>query len=63
MTVDLRPWRRLLVVWLPVVVLFLASAGFFVWQTSESGGRRTLVRNQIQDLDSQHSGGIPELPG
>lgn len=30
MNIDLRPWRRLLAVWLPVVVLFLVSAGFFV---------------------------------
>jgi Tfp pilus assembly protein PilO len=55
MNIDLRPWRRLLAVWLPVVVLFLASAGFFVWQTSESGGRRTLVRNHIQDLEQEIS--------
>jgi Tfp pilus assembly protein PilO len=53
MNIDLRPWRRLLAVWLPVVVLFLASAAFFVWQTSESGGRRTLVRNQIRDLEQE----------
>jgi Tfp pilus assembly protein PilO len=53
MTIDLRPWRRLLAVWLPVVVLCVATAAFFVWQTSESGGRRTLVRNQIEDLETE----------
>lgn len=53
MTIDLRPWRRLLAAWLPAVVLFVVSAGFFVWQTSESGGRRTLVRNQIEDLETE----------
>ena len=53
MTIDFRPWRRLLAVWLPVVVLCVVSAGFFVWQTSESGGRRNLVRNQIEDLEAE----------
>ena len=53
MTVDLRPWRRLLAVWLPAVVLCVVSAAVFVWQTSESGGRRTQVRNQIGDLERE----------
>jgi len=52
-TVDLRPWRRLLAVWLPAVVLCVVSAAVFVWQTSESGGRRTQVRNQIGDLERE----------
>jgi Tfp pilus assembly protein PilO len=50
-TIDLRPWRRLLAVWLPAVVLCVLSATVFVWQTSESGGRRAQVRNQIEELE------------
>jgi type IV pilus assembly protein PilO len=52
-TVDLRPWRRLLAAWLPAVVLCVASATVFVWQTSESGGRRAQVRNQIEELEQE----------
>jgi Tfp pilus assembly protein PilO len=49
-TIDLRPWRRLLAVWLPAVVLCAVTAAFYVWQTSESGGRRAQIRHQIEDL-------------
>jgi Tfp pilus assembly protein PilO len=52
-TIDLRPWRRLFAVWLPAVVLFVVSATVFVWQTSESGGRRAQVRNQIEELEQE----------
>jgi Tfp pilus assembly protein PilO len=52
-TIDLRPWRRLLAVWLPAVVLCVVSAAVFVWQTSESGGRRAQVRNQIDELEQE----------
>lgn len=53
MTIDLRPWRRLLAVWLPAVVLCAVTAGAYVWQTSESGGRRAQIRNQIEDLEKE----------
>ena len=53
MTIDLRPWRRLLAVWLPAVVLCALTAGIYIWQTSESGGRRAQIRNQIQDLEQE----------
>lgn len=53
MIIDLRPWRRLLAVWLPAVALCVVSAIVFVWQTSESGGRRTQVRNQIDELERE----------
>ena len=43
MMIDLRPWRRLLSVWLPTVVLCVVTASFYIWQTSESGGRRARV--------------------
>jgi Tfp pilus assembly protein PilO len=52
-TVDLRPWKRLLTVWLPAVVLCAVTAAFFVWQTSESGGRRAQIRSQIEDLEQE----------
>jgi len=53
MTIDLRPWRRLFAVWLPGVVLCVVSATVFAWQTSESGGRRAQVRNQIAELEQE----------
>jgi len=52
-TIDLRPWRRLLAVWLPAVVLCALTAGAYVWQTSESGGRRAQIRRQIDDLEQE----------
>jgi len=52
-TIDLRPWRRLLAVWLPTVVLCALTAGAYVWQTSESGGRRAQIRHQIEDLEQE----------
>jgi len=53
MTVDLRPWRRLLPVWLPAVVLCLGAAVLYAWQTSESGGRRAQVRDRVLDLEAE----------
>jgi Tfp pilus assembly protein PilO len=53
MTIDFRPWRRLLAVWVPAVVLCFVSAAVFVWQTSESGGRRSQVRKHIADLERE----------
>ena len=55
MTLDLRPWRRLLAVWLPTVVLCTLTVGAYVWQTSESGGRRAQLRHQIEDLEREIS--------
>jgi len=51
-TVDLRPWKRLLPVWLPAVVLCVVAAGLFAWQTSESGGRRSQVRDRAAELEA-----------
>lgn len=53
MTLDFRPWRRLVAVWLPAVVLCVAAAFLYAWQTSESGGRRANVRNEILRLDAE----------
>lgn len=53
MNIDFRPWRRLLAVWLPAVALCVVSAAFYIWQTSDSGGRRTQIREQIGDLEQE----------
>lgn len=53
MTLDLRPWRRLLAVWLPAVVVCVVTVAFYVWQSSESGGRRAQIRQQIEDLEQE----------
>jgi hypothetical protein len=33
--------------------LCVISAGLLIWQTSESGGRAALVRNSVEDLESE----------
>jgi hypothetical protein len=53
MTFDLRPWQRLLPVWLPAVVVCIAAAVLFAWQTSESGGRRAQIRERITELEGE----------
>jgi Tfp pilus assembly protein PilO len=40
-------------VWLPAVVLCAVTAGAYIWQTSESGGRRAQIRHQIEDLEQE----------
>jgi Tfp pilus assembly protein PilO len=52
-TIDWRPWRRLLPVWLPAVALCVISAAVFLWQSSESGGRAAGVRNEVEDLEAE----------
>jgi len=52
-TIDLRPWKRLLAVWLPAVMVCIAAVVLYAWQTSESGGRRAQVRSQIDELESE----------
>lgn len=53
MTVDFRPWRRLVAVWLPAVILCVAATFLYAWQTSDSGGRRASVRDEILRLDAE----------
>ncbi len=53
MTTAWQPWRRLLPAWLPAVVICVLSAGVYVWQTSETGGRAALVRNSVEDLETE----------
>jgi Tfp pilus assembly protein PilO len=43
----------MLAIWLPAVVLFVVTAAFYVWQTSESGGRRAKIQNDIEELEQE----------
>lgn len=49
----LRPWRRLLPVWLPTVLVCLVAGAALIWQTSESGGRAALISNSVADLEGE----------
>jgi len=51
-TIDFRPWKRLIAVWLPAVTVCAAAAFLYGWQTSESGGRRASVREEIAELEA-----------
>lgn len=53
MTAAWQPWRRLLPVWLPAVVICVLAAGAYIWQTSETGGRAALVRSRIEELEKE----------
>jgi len=53
MTVDLRPWRRLLPIWLPAVGLCVAAAALYLWQSSESGGRAAGLHSQIEEFEAE----------
>lgn len=50
MTFDWRPWRQMLPVWLPTVVLAVLSTGFFFYQTSDSVGRRATLQARTEEL-------------
>ena len=51
--IDLRPWRQMLPIWLPAVVLAILSLGFFFYQTSDSVGRRASLADDISDLEAE----------
>ena len=53
MTFDLRPWRRLLPIWLPAVGLCVVAAALYLWQSSESGGRAAGLRSQIEEFEAE----------
>jgi Tfp pilus assembly protein PilO len=59
MMIDVRPWQRLVAVWLPAIALCAAATAFYVWQTSESGGRRARVRDRVLELEA----GLERLEG
>jgi Tfp pilus assembly protein PilO len=53
MTIDWRPWRVLLPIWLPVVILAVASVVLVVWQTSDRVGRAAQLESEIHQLESE----------
>ncbi|MEE4274084.1 MAG: GspMb/PilO family protein [Thermoanaerobaculales bacterium] len=53
MNLDLRPWRKMLPVWLPAVVLCLVSVGFFFYQTSDTVGRRASLAAEVAELGAE----------
>ena len=53
MKFDLRPWRQMLPIWLPVVILGVLSVGFFFYQTSDSVGRRATLAADIDELSAE----------
>jgi len=53
MNLDLRPWRQMLPVWLPAVILGLISLGFFFYQTSDSVGRKATLADDIDTLSTE----------
>jgi Tfp pilus assembly protein PilO len=59
MMIDLRPWQRLAAVWLPAIAVCAAATGFYVWQSSESGGRQARVRDRVLELEA----GLERLEG
>jgi len=50
---DWRPWRQMLPVWLPAVILGLVSVGFFFYQTSGSMGRKATLAANIEELGAE----------
>ena len=53
MKFDLRPWRQMLPIWLPVLILGVLSVGFFFYQTSDSVGRRATLAADIDELSAE----------
>lgn len=50
---DWRAWRRLLPVWLPAVVLCVASIVLYAWQTSGSVGTAASLTGDIEELQAE----------
>ena len=53
MKFDLRPWRQMLPIWLPVVILGVVSVGFFFYQTSDSVGRSATLAADIDEFSAE----------
>lgn len=53
MTIDWRPWRQLLAVWLPAVVVAVVLIGLFFYQTSDSVGRKAALAADVDQLSSE----------
>jgi Tfp pilus assembly protein PilO len=52
MTSRWDAWSRLLPIWLPAVLLSLASILIYLWQSSETVGTEARLRNQIAELEA-----------
>jgi len=46
-------WRRMVWIWLPAVLLFLANVGLYVWQSGWTGGRYASVHKDVQELQAR----------
>ena len=53
MTFDWRPWRQMLPIWLPAVILAFVLAGFFFYQTSDSVGRKATLASDIEERGTE----------
>ena len=53
MTFDWRPWRQMLPIWLPAVILAFVLVGFFFYQTSDSVGRKATLASDIEKLGTE----------
>ena len=47
-----KAWQALLPVWLPMVVLCLASVMGYVWLSSDSLGRKATLNDQVEELEA-----------
>lgn len=48
-----RAWRAMLSIWVPAVVLCIASVATYAWQTSGSVGRAAKLRNDAADVKAE----------
>jgi len=53
MNIDWRPWRQMLPMWLPAVILALILAGWLFYQTSDSVGRRATLASDIVKIGAE----------
>jgi hypothetical protein len=53
MTIDWRPWRQMLPMWLPAVSLAVVLVGFFFYQTSDSVGRKATLASDIEEVGTE----------
>lgn len=53
MTIDWRPWRQMLPMWLPAVIVAVVMVVFFFFQTSDSVGRKAKLASDIEELGAE----------
>ncbi len=52
MTGGFRPWRHLLGLWLPAVLLCLGNVGLYSWLSSDSMGRAAQLEGQLAEHEA-----------